>query len=242
MRALPIVTAVAAVVLLAGCAQPAADPTEAPTTAPTSQAPAPTSESSAAPTPTETDPQAVWQRIETPNGTASFRIPPGWSAEVDGEEQEYDGETHWVNGIAIRDPDGSVRLSYWDGPGDGAGAVARFGIVSTERVATLSEDELAAVDRDDRSVLEHSASAWWDGNDTGDTWAHVALSHVAGGDQPPTATVIDGERLIDFSTRRDMASEEEAIAWLESAEAALLLDIIATLDLTGIPAPVLPEG
>ncbi|MET4098431.1 hypothetical protein ABIB37_000668 [Agrococcus sp. UYP10] len=111
--------------LVAGCAPTAGGPGETPAATPTATAtptasaePTPTASPAPTPTPTpsSTDPSADWQEIATPNGTATFRIPPGWTAEVGGEEVAYDGEQHWVNAIAVRNETGTVTASYYDGP------------------------------------------------------------------------------------------------------------------------------
>lgn len=244
MRALPVAAGIAAIVLLAGCAQPGAEAPEAPTAAPTSQAPSPSAE----PTPSATvaDPHADWQRIETPNGTASFLIPPGWAAEIGGQELEHDGEIHWQNEIVVLDPDGEAQLGYSDGPGgDDVAAIARVGIVELRPVATLDDEERAAAAGDvaDPAYLEHAVAAWW--VDWGDQGIRGIVSltpdsvEAAGGHQPGFL-VLDGERGLSFGTMRAFSTDAEAAAWLESDEVAQLVDIVATLDLTGIPAPALP--
>ncbi len=51
----------------------------------------------------------------------------------------------------------------------------------------------------------------------------------------------DGVRGVSFVSLRTMASEADAEAWLAGDEAAELLDIIRTLDLTAAPSPALPS-
>lgn len=245
MRALPLAAAAAAVLLLAGCAQPADDAAPTPEPAPpaqTTQAPTPTPP----PTPSE-DPQADWQTVETPNGTASFRMPPGWTADIGGEELEYDGELHWRNDIALMDDSGRVRLEYADGPDfEDLAAVAEFGVVASEPVATLDDEELADALPHvfDPAYLEHAATAWWiDWGDQG-MRAGISLTGAAAGagEQQASHGVQDGRRGIWFGIADTLPDRDAALRWLEGDDTELLLDIIATLDLTGIPAPVLPEG
>ncbi|ROR65940.1 hypothetical protein [Agrococcus jenensis] len=231
--------------LVAGCAPTAGGPGETPTATatPTASAePTPTTsaEPTPSPTPSPTDPRADWQEIATPNGTATFRIPPGWTAEVGGEEVAYDGEQHWVNAITVRDETATMTASYSDGPYDDVGAAADFGVVRSTPVATLDADELAAAGDTNRSYLEHYASAWWTTGDGTTFTAHAGLATSPAGESAPASTVIDGERTVSFGVRGEFASEAEAVAWLESDDVTAVLEIVATLDLTGIPAPALP--
>lgn len=237
----PVAAALVTMLALAigGCA--AAPATPAATPAAPSAAPAP---SSAAPTPTATptptDPRADWQEIATPNGTATFRIPPGWTAEVGGEEIAYDGEQHWVNAVTVRNETGTMVANYYDGPYDDVDAAAGFDVVRSTPVATLDADELAGAGDTDRTYLEHDASAWWTTGDGATFTARAGLAASPGGDSPPTSIVLDGERTVSFGARGEFVSEAEAVEWLESDDVSVVLEIVATLDLSGIPAPALP--
>lgn len=248
MRGLLLPGALIAVAALVGCSQPAAAPSSSPTASveagpspSATRTPSPTpTPSTPAPSPTPTDPLADWQEVATPNGTATFRIPPGWTAEMGGEQIEYDGETHWVNQIGLRDAAGELHLGYGDGPYDDVGAAARFGVVRATPVATLDEAERAAHDDVEPRSLDHHAIAWWESGDGTAFIAHAGLATAPFGESPPTSGVTDGERSVWFGVREEFTSEADAVAWLESDDVALLLDIVATLDLTAIPAPVLP--
>lgn len=223
-----------------------ADPVTAGPTGPTATTGAPDAPASVAPGPAatgaaEADPLAGWQEIVTPNGTATFRIPPDWSADVGGGDLvDYDGFTRWSNSIVISDADGARQLRYWDGPGDDVGASSAFGVVAQERIATLDAEELAAAGGGS-PYLEHWARAWWDGGaDGGEVRAHVAVTPQHAEGEPPSAAFSDGHRLISFGALRTMASEEAAIEWLESDEAARLFEIVRTLDLHGAPVDAMP--
>jgi hypothetical protein len=244
----PSAAALVAVVLtLTACGTAAGEPSAPPTA--TSAAPsvphAPAASPEPAvpsPEPSQTDPHADWQRVETPNGTASFRIPPGWTARIEGGETEYDGELHWGNSITLADAEGVGRLLYGDGPGDDvAVAPLHWGVVVSAPVASLDEDERARVEVHDPASLDHAATAWWTSHDGAVFWAHVALTREPGADSVPTAWVIDGERLVGFATHSEFAAEADAVAWLQSAEAELYLEIISTLDLTAVASPALPD-
>lgn len=229
-----------------GCA--AAPATPSTTSTASSAAPAPSAEPTPTPTPTATptptpsptDPHADWQEIATPNGTATFSIPPGFTAEVGGEEVAYDGEQHWVNAITVRDETGTVTARYGDGPYDDVGAAAESGVVRSTPIATLDAEELAAAGDTNRSSLEHDASAWWTTGDGSTFTAHAGLATSPVGESAPASTITDGEGTVSFGVRGEFASEAEAVAWLESDEVTAVLEIVATLDLTGIPAPALP--
>ena len=96
----------------------------------------------------------------------------------------------------------------------------------------------------DPAYLEHAATAWWiDWGDQG-VRAGISLTSAAAGagEQQASHGVQDGRRGIWFGVADTLPDRDVALAWLEGDEAELVLDIIATLDLTGIPAPVLPEG
>ncbi len=244
-RAAAAAALAAMTLLVAGCAPTAVGPTPTATAAatatPTPSA-APTATASVEPTSTATptDPHAGWQEIATPNGTATFRIPPGWTAEVGGEEIAYDGEQHWVNAVTVRSETGTISAGYYDGPYDDVGAAASFGVVRSTPVETLDAEELAAAGDTDPVHLEHHASAWWASGDGATFTAFAGLATRRVGDSPPGALVSDGERTVSLGVREDFASEAEAVAWLESDDVAIVLEIVATLDLTGIPAPALP--
>ncbi len=209
----------------------------APSTTPT---PARTPTPSPTPSPTPGDPHAGWQEVATPNGTATFRIPPGWTAEVGGERIDYDGEEHWVNDITVRSDTGAISLSYYDGPYDDVGAVADFGVVRSTPVATLDAAELASARDIDPAYLDHRASAWWTTGDGAMFHAHAGLASPQMADGQPLSMVYDGERSLSLGVRADFGSEADAVAWLESDEVTAVLQIVETLDLTAIPAPALP--
>jgi hypothetical protein len=236
-------TAIAMTIALTigGCAAAPAAPPATPT-APSAAAPSPTPTPAPAPTPTQTstDPRADWQEIATPNGTATFSIPPGWTAEVGGEEIAYDGEQHWVNSVTVRNETGTMSAGYYDGPYDDVGAAADFGVVRSTPVATLDAAELEAAGDTDSAHLEHHASAWWTSGDGATFTAYAGLARLSRADSRPVSPVGDGQRTVSFGVREDFASEADAVAWLESDDVAAVLEIVATLDLTGIPAPVLP--
>lgn len=67
----------------------------------------------------------------------------------------------------------------------------------------------------------------------------LAPARVLHGERPGFG-VQDGERALSLVSRRTMDSEAAAEAWLAGDEAAELLAIIATLDLSAVPAPALP--
>lgn len=249
MRARCTTTLAAASLVLAmtACAPPSADPgaTDAPSASvePTTAAPTAAASPSATPT-TPADPHAEWQQIETPNGTATFLIPPGWSAELDGEELEYDGQVHWQNAIDVLDESGAVQLGYRDGPFDDVPTAVPFAVIAGERVETLDREERAVAERDvfDPSYLDHAAVAWWNDAADQEVTAVVALATADSldGDRQPGFIVQDSQRSISFASFHAMGSRAEAEAWLAGEEAARLLEIIGTLDLSAVPAPALP--
>ena len=176
---------------LGGCAAAPAAPSATPT---------------ATPAPTPTDPHGGWQDVATPNGTAAFRIPPGWTADTGGEAVQYDGETHWVNAITARNEAGTMSVSYYDGPYDDVGAAASFGVVRSTPVATLDAEELAAAGDTDPMYLEHHASAWWESGDGTTFSAYAGLATSPVGDSAPASTVIDGERTVSLGVRESSAA------------------------------------
>lgn len=79
-------------------------------------APPPTPVATPEPTVTSTLPAEIagvdtsgWQQIATPGGTATFRIPPGWSTQPT------------TGGLAILRPDGERQLAYVEGAPTGDG-------------------------------------------------------------------------------------------------------------------------
>lgn len=247
MSRLAVVVALLAAAVLVGCAQPVDQPAgegQSASPAPRAETPsqsAATSERSSEPTETRQEiATGDRQEVATPNGTAAFRIPPGWTAQLTGERVDYDGETHWVNEITLADAAGELHMRYVDGPFDDVGAVAHFGVTRATPVATLDDAERRERDDVEPGHLDHHAIAWWTSADRSTFTAHAALANSATGESPPTSIVIDGERSISLGTVETFTSEADAVAWLESDDVTLLLEIVATLDLTAIPAPALP--
>ena len=92
----------------------------------------------------------------------------------------------------------------------------------------------------DPRYLDHHAIAWWTAGDGAPYIAHAGLANPPLGESQPTSIVIDGERSVSFGVREAFTSEADAVAWLDSDDVTSVLEIVATLDLTAIPAPALP--
>ncbi|GAA3608250.1 hypothetical protein [Agrococcus terreus] len=236
-RSVLLLAVVAVSCLLAACAAGGAgdDVESAPATT-ASAAPSGTPTAAPASTPTAT-PTATpeEQSFETQNGTMRIRIPAGWTVEDrSGLVVNHDGRQQWDNAVRFTAPTGEV-LGYYDG------YMSDTGVASTEHGVV-----------DERPIADGVvATAWWERYEDGPYRAFVSLQPGQGA---PAASALvgagDANRGHSLILRSDVigydapsyASQAEAEAALSTPEVQRALDIMSTLELTGVDQYAMPEG
>ncbi|ROR65360.1 hypothetical protein [Agrococcus jenensis] len=248
-RAVGAAAALAAAVLLVGCgpdvptapSETAATPSPAVETArPTPVEPTPTGSVTPAPTitpaPTSTPmpTEMASSTFETQNGTMRLQLPEGWTV-LDNSRltMDFDGDPWWENTVGFTSPSGT-DITYYDGFGDSAGYLnADFGIV-----------EERAMD-----IAGTKAMSWW--VHAADRWfvhAGVARPSQEGLEPIPSFGLPDVERthtctvLLLGDDQAAVGSRAEAEQLLSSAPVLEALDVMATLELTGVDPSTMPAG
>lgn len=234
-RSVLLLAVVAASCLLTACAAGGGSDIESapPTTATVAPSVTPTAAPAPSTTPTA---QPEEQSFETQNGTMRIRIPADWTVEDDGSGLvvNHDSRQQWDNAVRFTAPSGE-RLAYYDGYMSDTGvASAEHGVVDERPIAD--------------GVV---ATAWWERYEDGPYRAFVSLQTGQG---VPTASTLvrsgeanRGHSLVLWSdaTGYDAptyATEAEAEAALSTPEVQRALDIMSTLELTGVDQYALPEG
>lgn len=221
----------------AGCSVAGAqsDPPMAPS-APATSMPANSVPASSAPeTETETSPTGSTTGAtpySTQNGTASFLLPEGWSADdVSAQRLNHNGEAQWHNTIEIADDEGRPVLMYGDGPYDDASMPGDVTVVA----------ELAVTD-------DLSATAWMIDNGERVT-LHAELADMTGEAPSAPVSAVEGRNAIfrvDLSQidgcAEVVADAAAGQACLESEAVVELLDVISTVELHDVPWDAMPEG
>lgn len=212
--------------LATGCSMAGAQlPADAPSAAPIAPAPS----GAAAPS---HDASVVGTTFTTQNGTASFVLPPGWSADdVSAVRKNHNGLAQWSNTIEIADDEGRPVLMYGDGPYDDASTPGDVTVVA----------ELAVTD-------DLSAAAWM--IDSGERVAlHAELADMTG--EAPFAPVpaVEGRNAIFRVDLAQLDGCAEVVADAAAGQACLdseavieLLDVISTVELHAVPWDAMPEG
>lgn len=243
----------AAATMLTGCG-PTAPTTPTATSAsptPTATSVSPTPTASATPTPTPTSaptatataapPQpapgeTTGQLFETQNGTMRLRLPEGWTvSDLSRVSTDHrNGQVWWENSIAFTSP-GGTEVDYYDGYGGNVGWIQTdFAIV--HEIPTDIASDVAAM-------------SWWvHASDRYFVYAGMA-THSGQGTEPIPEFVMPGvERNHHFTVRLGeesspyVASQAEAEALLRSAEVVQALELIATVELTGVDPSSMPPG
>ena len=234
--------AVLTALALAACS-PAA-PTETGAPAASSASPAP---STATPTPEPTSSAAdpVAHAFESQDGAVRFLLPEGWSVDdrsAMGEASEmYNHEPGWLNDLVLLDETGAQMLWYREYYGDDS-------FVCADREWQL--EVLAPV------VIVGSAGPATDFRADGTPGAGAArmrLQSVRTGECPGfDESIWLGNRVASVDAVSDepgpempepvieFADEQAASAWLQGEEAAELIDVLSSMELTG--APMLDEA
>lgn len=243
----------AAATLLVGCgptaptAPTATDAVPTPTATSPTPTPTPTPSASATPSPTPTptvtatppEPapsETTGQVFETQNGTMRLRLPEGWTVnDLSRISTDHrNGQVWWENSIAFTSP-GGTEVGYYDGYGGNVGWIQTdFAIV--QEIPTDIASDVAAM-------------SWWvHASDRYFVYAGMA-THSGQGTEPIPEFVMPGvERNHHFTVRLGeesspyVASQAEAEALLRSAEVVQALELIATVELTGVDPSSMPPG
>lgn len=250
------VACIAALALVA-CTPAAPAETEAPATPSSPPAPS-TTAPTAQPTPSETGADA--QAFESQDGAVRFTLPEGWSVDdrsaMGPVSEMYDRGPGWLNDLVLLDETGAQMLWYREHYGndfiDCYPSAADIAIPATPRTSGGDAFEFQI-----RSGLQPLTE--WDGEQdvpTGE-WV-VSLDLMVR--QPP----IDGDdcgwadelpaatRMVMMGAVGDQPgeqgepsqivfdSEQGARDWLEGAEAATLIEVLSSVELTD--APMLDEA
>lgn len=245
-RPAPIVAAVAALLVLSGCAGAAE-------TAPSEMAPAPTAapsrSSSGAPTAqpsASADPTADWQVVETTDGLYRWRIPADWTV-VD-ESFEAEDDLGHVNDVTIVSDIGQ-RLAHFGSAyyGDRGGACTGVedgmvpALVHLDETVPLGPGPLASARGPaDAGRIVAFTSQYGDARPTffaGFTQDLVEADRVSChvyADVP----VPEGYPETQFGTTRlealwELDSLEQGAAYTETEEFSELMDVFRSLELTG---------
>lgn len=203
-------------------------------------------------------PDPSWQEIETQTGSASFRIPPGWTVE-DRSTFMGEGMVSWVNVLAVLDDDGEQQLVYADesaladpyGPGE-------------EAMSWFYGDGLpGAPVAGDGIVAERAGgegrvvTGWWDESRgcglvcQSSYQPHLAvIDPAAGPSRVLTTEQSDGARRHAFGLLRaadgdDVAafgSPDEAARFVSGERGQVLQAVLGTLELPTVPLSALPPG
>jgi hypothetical protein len=233
---------VAAATLLVGCsptaptAPTASDATPTPTG--TSAPPSPSASATPTPTasPTPTSSETAGQLFETQNGTMRLRLPEGWTAnDLSRVSTDHrNGQVWWENMIAFTSPSGT-ELDYYDGYGGNVGFI-RTDFTIVEELPTEIASDVAAM-------------SWWV-HDYDQYFVYAGMAtHSGEGTEPIPEFVMPGvERNHHFTvvlheeSDPSVASQAEAEALLSSAEIVEALELIATVELTGVDPSSMPPG
>ena len=172
--------------------------------------------------------------FETQNGTMRLQLPEGWTV-LDNSRltMDFEGDPWWENTVGFTSPSGT-EITYYDGFGDSAGFLSSdFGIV-----------EERAMD-----IEGVSAMSWW--VRAADRWfvhAAVARRSQEGLEPIPLFGLPDVERthtctmLLLGDDQAAVGSQAEAEQLLGSAPVLEALDVMATLELTGVDPSTMPAG
>lgn len=237
-RATAAAAAFAIGLILTGCdpgAQPAPSATTAPPgPAPTPTEPTPTPTGSTDPTATSTPSETAGTAFETQNGTMRLQVPEGWT--VDDQSHlttDHIGRPVWDNSVGFRSPSGT-EVGYYDGFGSNVGFFhTDYAIVEQRPTA---DDRLTAM-------------SWWI-RDADRYFVHAGVTAESSeGLEPIPELFLPGlERnhrltmLLLGDDQPTVASEAEAEALLRGADVLEALDVMATLELTGVPYDAMPPG
>lgn len=247
--------AVLTALALAACS-PAA-PTETGAAVAPSASPAP---STGAPTPEPTSSAAdpIAHAFESQDGAVRFLLPEGWSVDdrsAMGEASEmYNHEPGWLNDLVLLDETGAQMLWYREYYGDDSVVCAdrewQLEVPIEPYGPALAGEELAPV------VIVGSAGPATDFRADGTPGAGAArmrLQSVRTGECPGfDESIWLGDRVASVDAVSDepgpempepvieFADEQAASAWLQGEEAAELIDVLSSMELTG--APMLDEA
>lgn len=239
-RSAAIAALVAAVLTGCGPAAPPNPPAATGEPMPTAMTAPPSPTASASPSPSMLAPSTPPTRpagrvFETQNGTMRVPLPEGWTVR-DGSRLGTDlsGRPMWENIVAFTSPSG-IELGYSDGFGADVGYFhTDYGVVE-ERPTGIAADV--------------SAMSWWV-QDSGRCFVNAAVAtRSPDGTEPiPQIALPDVERNHVFSMvllgsdQPSVGSREEAERLLGGAEVLEALDVLATLELSGVDASAMPPG
>lgn len=241
-RAAAVAALLAAGVALVGCtptAPTAPSATDAePTPTATSEEPSPTASAttSATPSATPTATETHGRPFETQNGTMRLLVPDGWTISDQSRRStdHRNGQDWWENSVGFTSPDG-LELDYYDGYGGNAGFI-RTDFAIVEEIPTEIASDIAAM-------------SWWV-HDYDLYSVHAGMAtHSGEGTEPIPEFVMPGvERNHTFTVvlseegDPSVATQAEAEALLRGADIAEALELIASVELTGVDPSALPPG
>lgn len=263
-----VLAALALALPLAGCTQSAAVPSTAPSTPqPTASV---TSEPGIEPSASATAPAPAGAAWQTRDGAMRLQLPEGWSVDdrsAMGEASEMVNRgPGWLNDVMVLDAQGDRMLWYREHYGtdfvDCREVQAHSLEIGIEPFSPELVDELERQGAPVPQLLilaETAEASTWAADATPGAWA-VAMGVSA---QMPTSpgdgcsaltdVLYLGNRVAELDVVADdvdaageadttigFADEQAARAWLEGDEAALLVEVLSSIELTG--APMLDEA
>lgn len=248
-RAVGAATALAVGMTLTGCgpdapaapsgssSAPSPSPALTPTPAATSAAPTPTASATPTSTPPAATPaptQAAGQTFETQNGTMRLQLPPGWTIRDESRlSTDFEGDPWWENSVAFVSPAGT-ELGYYDGFGDSAG---------------FFHTDFRIVEERPMRVQGAAAMSWWV-HDSDRWFVHAAVAQTPREEMEPVPLFgfpgVDRTHTFTMLLLGDdqpwVGSQAEAEQLLTSPAVLEALDVMATLELTGVDPSTLPPG
>ncbi len=251
---------IALVLALSACATPGSAPSSAPSE-PAPSAPASPAPAADAPSPTPATPAAP--SFESQDGAVRFALPDGWTVEdrsALGEASEMYGRgPGWLNDLVVLDEHGDRMLWYREDYGDDSvdcGGVREWPLeIPVDPYAPDLVSRLEAEGASPRPVLiigdAGEASRWSAEASAGAGAAQLGL-RARFAPQDAQCDNLDesipvGERVVRVDVVADstataqpdtllaFSDADAARAWLDSAEAATLVDVLSSIELTGAP-------
>lgn len=248
------------VLLVSGCSSDAAaEPT--PTAPPATAAPEPTApsvEREPAPTGTYQAPVTsveTWQTVITDNQTATFQAPEEWKVDVLNEEVVgHDGET-WYQNYSEIETGKPWTVHYYDGPFNDVNPCLpadSWESVSAHTIDSILGEQSGGTSEEENWLTQHQVIRWVE--QTGDTWsARIALTTAPEIGCQPVAGGSDGVRNVQFEMTRtlngvsananpylEFPTREEAVQFLSSDDAEVVVAAISSVRFSGAPADSAP--
>lgn len=197
----------------------------------------------AAPAP-PVEPDATWQVVETQNGSASFRIPDGWSIDdrssmrPDPLGMARNDAPGWVNEILVLDERGEQRLRYEDTPFSEASAWA------PSLDPAIVEEVPAGSELTVESWVDASSGCGLICIPSYMARMQVLQSgsqQILVGDASDRRVHVFGYSLDDLEAQA-FGSEQDARAHLTASDARIAQAVLTTLEVEAVGGSALPPG